>query len=199
MRYRVLAVALFAVCSITLSACGDENGNTPTYAPATSAPALGTPVTSAPSGVTAGPSATGATASTVATCPSASLTTKDVLAEKVTFSKRADGLEVGDFTVGHGPAVTAQDTVTVNYTGWLANGTVFDSSRNPGRTPAQFSLAPGSVIEGWTEGLVGMQICGKRRLVIPGPLGYGANPPAGSGIPANATLTFDVELISIDK
>jgi FKBP-type peptidyl-prolyl cis-trans isomerase FkpA len=104
-------------------------------------------------------------------------------------------LVIIDIVEGTGAEVTAGDTVTVHYTGWLSNGTIFDAtSRHTPPDPAQFSLS--SVIKGWQEGIPGMKVGGKRRLVIPPSLAYGE---AGSGgtIPPNATLTFDVELVSI--
>ncbi len=103
-------------------------------------------------------------------------------------------LQYVDLKTGTGQAVTSTDTVTVNYTGWLTDGTKFDSSLNAGRTPFQTALS--GVIPGWTKGLVGMKVGGVRRLIIPPALAYGAtgSPPT---IPANATLVFDVQLISI--
>ncbi|MBA2679885.1 MAG: FKBP-type peptidyl-prolyl cis-trans isomerase [Ktedonobacteraceae bacterium] len=109
--------------------------------------------------------------------------------------KLADDLQYADVKVGTGQAVKATDTITVNYTGWLTDGTKFDSSLDRGQ-PAQFPLN-GGVIKGWTEGLVGMKVGGERRLFIPAALAYGANPPSGSNIPANAILIFDVSLVSI--
>jgi hypothetical protein len=108
---------------------------------------------------------------------------------------QSDGLKYVDVKVGTGQAVKATDTVTVNYTGWLTDGTKFDSSADhnpPG--PTQFPLS--GVIKGWSEGLIGMKIGGERRLLIPASLGYGASgqPPT---IPGNATLIFDVTLVSI--
>jgi hypothetical protein len=106
----------------------------------------------------------------------------------------AGGLQYADVKVGTGQAVKSTDTITANYTGWLTDGTKFDSSLDRGQ-PSQFSL--NQVIKGWTQGLVGMKIGGERRLLIPGDLAYGANPPQGSNIPPNATLIFDVSLVSI--
>jgi peptidylprolyl isomerase len=107
-----------------------------------------------------------------------------------------DGLAYGDIKPGTGAQPKAGQQVTVQYTGWLrSNGQMFDSSRLPGRQPFQFSIG-GQVIKGWNEGVPTMQVGGKRRFIIPPALGYGAqgSPPT---IPANATLVFDIELLSI--
>jgi FKBP-type peptidyl-prolyl cis-trans isomerase FkpA len=107
-------------------------------------------------------------------------------------------LTIYDITVGDGAEAKAGDTVTLNYTGYLADGTLFDASANHGG-PAQFSLASGqqnSLIPGGQEGVTGMKIGGKRRLIIPPDLAYGSS-GAGSLIPPNATITFDFELVSI--
>jgi FKBP-type peptidyl-prolyl cis-trans isomerase len=108
----------------------------------------------------------------------------------------ASGLQYQELAVGEGPAAKAGDTVSVHYTGTLQNGQKFDSSVDRG-VPFTLTLGLGSVIQGWEEGLLGMQVGGKRKLIIPSNLGYGAT---GSGqIPPNATLIFDVELLSIDN
>ena len=106
----------------------------------------------------------------------------------------ADGLVYEDLQVGTGATAVAGDTVSVNYTGWLADGTKFDSSLDRGQT-FDFTLGGGSVIAGWDEGVVGMKVGGIRLLVIPPSLGYGAT--ANGPIPANSTLTFEVQLVSI--
>jgi len=85
--------------------------------------------------------------------------------------------------------------VVVHYTGWLEDGTKFDSSLDR-NTPFDFSLGAGQVIKGWEEGVTGMQSGGKRKLTIPSNLGYGSR-GAGGVIPANATLIFEVELLEI--
>ena len=110
-----------------------------------------------------------------------------------TGSQAGSGLSVQDQTVGTGATAQPGDTLTVNYTGKLADGTVFDTS--VGKQPFQFVLGAGKVIPGWDQGLVGMKVGGTRTLVIPPALGYGAQ--AVGPIPANSTLTFDVTLISV--
>lgn len=105
------------------------------------------------------------------------------------------GLKYEDIKVGTGPSPKLGDTVTVHYTGTLTDGTKFDSSRDRGE-PAQFRL--GEVIEGWNEGLQTMKAGGRRKLTIPGNLAYGPQPPPGSGIPPDATLLFDVELLKVE-
>ncbi|MFN2465885.1 MAG: FKBP-type peptidyl-prolyl cis-trans isomerase [Candidatus Dormibacteria bacterium] len=103
-----------------------------------------------------------------------------------------DGLKIIDLKQGTGTTVKSGQCLSVQYTGWLDNGTKFDSSRD--RVGGfRFVIGQGQVIPGWDEGLVGMKVGGRRRLVIPPALGYG---PAGQGpIPANATLTFIVEAL----
>jgi FKBP-type peptidyl-prolyl cis-trans isomerase len=106
-----------------------------------------------------------------------------------------DKLQATDLTAGTGQEVQASDTVTVDYTGAVAaTGVIFQSSLDSGQ-PATFGLS--QVIPGWTQGIPGMKVGGVRRLLIPAALAYGANPPSGSGIPANADLVFDVTLHSI--
>lgn len=104
-------------------------------------------------------------------------------------------LVIKDQTVGKGTAAKAGDTVTVNYTGYLTNGTKFDSS--VGRAPFSFKLGSGMVIPGWDQGLVGMKVGGKRQLTIPADLGYGAQGTPDGSIPPNSTLVFDVEMLKI--
>lgn len=104
-------------------------------------------------------------------------------------------LVIEDITVGTGAEAKSGDTITVHYTGWLTDGTKFDSSVDAGQ-PFQFPLGQGYVIQGWDEGIVGMKVGGVRKLTIPPEMGYGAQ-GAGGVIPPNATLIFQVELISI--
>lgn len=109
------------------------------------------------------------------------------------------GLQYEDSTVGEGTVATAGQRVTVHYTGWLYNngeqGAKFDSSKDR-NDPFVFHLGAGMVIKGWDEGVAGMQVGGKRTLIIPAALGYGAR-GAGGVIPPNATLKFDVELLGV--
>ena len=108
------------------------------------------------------------------------------------------GLQYEDTVVGSGATAMPGDQVSVHYTGWLyaddTKGAKFDSSKDRG-TPFEFALGGGQVIRGWDEGVQGMQVGGSRTLVIPPALGYGAR-GAGGVIPPNATLLFEVELLS---
>ncbi len=110
------------------------------------------------------------------------------------------GLQYEDTVVGEGAAASAGQYVQVHYTGWLfqdgAQGAKFDSSLDR-NDPFEFSLGAGMVIRGWDEGVAGMKVGGKRTLIIPPELGYGAR-GAGGVIPPHATLKFDVELLGTD-
>jgi len=110
--------------------------------------------------------------------------------------KTASGLAYVDLQEGKGDAVKYGQTVEVHYTGWLTDGKKFDSSKDRGR-PFVFPLGQGRVIKGWDEGVNGMKVGGKRKLIIPPHLGYGAAGAGGGIIPPNATLVFEVELLKI--
>ena len=105
------------------------------------------------------------------------------------------GLQIEDQVVGTGAEAVKGKTVSVHYTGWLTNGTKFDSSKDRNR-PFDFGLGKGQVIQGWDDGVAGMKVGGKRKLTIPPELGYG-KAGAGGVIPPNATLVFEVELLGV--
>jgi FKBP-type peptidyl-prolyl cis-trans isomerase FkpA len=111
------------------------------------------------------------------------------------LTRTPSGLRYQDVAEGQGKVATADRTVSVHYTGWLPNGEKFDSSRDRNE-PFSFTLGAGQVIAGWDEGVAGMKVGGRRKLVIPADLGYGTAgaPPA---IPPGATLVFDVELLDV--
>jgi peptidylprolyl isomerase len=109
-------------------------------------------------------------------------------------TKTASGLEYWDIKAGTGPTAQSGHKVQVHYTGWLTSGKKFDSS--VGGKPFEFALGAGQVIKGWDEGVATMKTGGKRTLIIPPQLGYGAR-GAGGVIPPNATLMFDVELLDV--
>ena len=106
-----------------------------------------------------------------------------------------DKLIMEDLVVGTGGTAASGQKVTVHYTGWLTNGTKFDSSKDRG-DPFVFPLGKGQVIKGWDQGVQGMKVGGKRKLTIPPEMGYGSR-GAGGVIPPNATLIFEVELLGV--
>ena len=108
-----------------------------------------------------------------------------------------NGLVIEDLVVGEGEGAKDYNKVVVNYTGTLEDGSIFDSSLNPGRDPFTFTLGVGSVIKGWDQGVKDMKVGGKRKLTIPPELGYGDR-GAGNVIPPGATLIFEVELLEIE-
>ncbi len=114
----------------------------------------------------------------------------------VRVKKLADGLRLEDVFLGHGAPVRQGEQVVVTYTGWLANGKIFDASRWHGGQPFIFVDGAGQVIKGWDQGVVGMRTGGIRQLVIPPSLAYGrgGSPPA---IPPDATLTFRIHLLAV--
>ncbi len=119
-------------------------------------------------------------------------TTEQTTSDLITTSS---GLHYQDLVVGSGEVAENGDTVSVHYTGWLEDGTKFDSSLDRNQ-PFEFTLGQGQVIPGWEQGIQGMKVGGKRRLTIPAELAYGKQ-EYGGVIPPNATLVFEVELLAI--
>jgi len=129
----------------------------------------------------------------------ATATTTDTTSQTTTTAMPTQDvtqLEGQDEVVGTGATAAAGDSVTVNYVGSLTDGTVFDASANHGTTGFTFTLGAGQVIKGWDEGVVGMKVGGKRKLVIPASLAYGSQSPTPA-IPPNSTLVFEIELLSV--
>lgn len=183
-------VALLAACG----ASSNDNSGAGASSSCAASPAGCAVVSGAGTG--AGSPASGTTSSNgPGTCTATGSNRTDDFHSQVTLQPpAADGLQVGDIVAGSGAVPTTGQLLTVQYTGWLSDGTVFDSSRKAGRQPFQFALGQSQVIKGWDEGLSTAHVGGVRRLVIPAALGYGAagSPPV---IPANATLTFDIEVL----
>ena len=111
--------------------------------------------------------------------------------------KKMNGeLIIEDIIVGQGAEAVKYSIVTVNYTGWLEDGTKFDSSLNPGREPLRFTLGAGQMIQGFDQGIPGMKVGGKRKLTIPPNLGYGSQDKGI--IPPNSTLIFEIDLLIVE-
>lgn len=166
-----------------LVACGGQEDTSLYGGSATPAPSTAAPV----------PSVTTTAGCTETTVAQSGV---DSFNDTVNLVNGPDGLQYGDFRVGIGPMPAQGQKVVVNYTGWLTNGTMFDSSRQLSRQPFAFNVGEKQVITGWDLGVASMRVGGKRRLIVPPQLGYGAAgyPPT---IPGNATLIFDVELLAV--
>lgn len=121
-------------------------------------------------------------------------TSEEASASSTPAPSSSGKLESTDLTVGTGDEAVAGKTVSVNYVGTLTDGTKFDSSYDRNQ-PFEFALGTGAVIKGWDQGVAGMKVGGKRKLVIPADLGYGSQ--ANGKIPANSTLVFEVELLGV--
>jgi peptidylprolyl isomerase len=154
----------------------------------------GTRTTDALPDAAASPPTTGEAAPS-GTAPLPAGASKSAQAPGKADARPPDRLVRTDLTAGTGAAAKKGQRLRVHYVGKLTNGSTFDTS--VGRQPFTFTLGGGQVIKGWDEGLVGMKVGGKRRLVIPPDLGYGASgvPPT---IPPNATLVFEIELLGIE-
>jgi len=173
-------VATLAVLAV-LAGCQEKSSDTSANGGSTTSSSSGTTTTTTTTSTTT-------TGTTTMSLPGAS-TAGIALQTK-------GGMKMYDMVVGEGAEATSGKTVKVNYSGWLTDGTPFDSS--VGKEPLTFTIDGGSfrVIDGWEQGIVGMKVGGKRKLVIPPDMGYGSqgSPPV---IPPNATLVFDIELLDV--
>ncbi len=175
---KTVTIVVIVVVIIILIAFAMKSTSTPAEAPT-----LEVPAATAPAAEPAAPAAAAPAATEPAQAPSAPATS---------------GLQMQDIKVGTGAEAKAGDMVTVQYTGTLTNGTKFDSSYDRPGQPFRFALGAGMVIKGWDLGVAGMKEGGKRHLVIPADLAYGAASPSPL-IPANSTLVFDVELLKVER
>ena len=174
---------LGAALALSLAGCAGQSKTTSSAPPAT---------TQSTSSSTTSTPTTPTTSSSTTTTGAASSTDAATAGKEITMP---NGLKYVDMKVGDGQLAETGMTAQVHYTGWLTDGTKFDSSVDRGQ-PFSFKLGAGQVIRGWDEGVKGMRVGGKRKLTIPPDLGYGAA-GAGGVIPPNATLVFDVELLGL--
>jgi peptidylprolyl isomerase len=188
-----------AAVGISLAACGSSNSSSSASVAkgVITAPGQGATV-EAVTTTAAATTATSTTAAATITTPSSGpLSTQPTIAKPSGAAPKK--LVTKDLITGTGATAKAGDEITVNYVGELySNGKIFDSSWSRKMTFGPFQLGAGAVIKGWDQGLVGMKVGGRRELIIPPSLGYGA---AGSGstIPKNATLIFDVDLLGVSQ
>jgi peptidylprolyl isomerase len=180
---------LVAALALTVAACSKPSASTE---PATTKAADATAGTAASETATTSTTTTAAPAATPPTTEGAAM---DTFAMPANLQTTSSGLKYTIDQPGTGEQPKAGQTVSVHYTGWLTDGSKFDSSRDRG-APLEFPVGRGRVIQGWDEGIAAMKVGEKRTLVIPPELGYG---PSGMGgvIPPNATLVFKVELVGV--
>ena len=199
MREILISLSVVAACLVAVLVVQFSGGGQPADA---ANPAV--PPTATATAPVAQPSLTERMLGTAAAEPANDLTgviasadalTEPTPSEPNPMTTTDSGLQYEEIKEGTGAMPKAGQSVTVHYTGTLENGTKFDSSRDRNR-PFSFRIGVGQVIKGWDEGVMSMRVGGQRKLVIPPELGYGAR-GAGGVIPPNATLVFDVELISI--
>jgi FKBP-type peptidyl-prolyl cis-trans isomerase len=173
------ALLLIAISGTFVSACSSSEDNSGAKAANTAADSAATTSSSVNSQTT--------------NTPGANQMTQPTQTGAVTTPS---GLQYEDMVVGNGASPKSGQTVVVHYTGWLTDGTKFDSSVDRGQ-PFKFQIGQGMVIKGWDEGVMTMKVGGKRKLTIPAELGYGAR-GAGGVIPPNATLVFEVQLLGLE-
>ena len=190
------SLALGAALAFVLMGCNQTSQQSGVTSGASTSGASASASNSTSSGNTSsGNASSDGAATTTATVTTPSATTPGASSAGGSVHKLASGLQFEDLVVGNGKMAEPGMNVSVHYTGWLTDGTKFDSSLDRGQ-PFKFQLGAGAVIQGWDEGVKGMRIGGKRKLTIPPDLGYGAH-GAGGVIPPNATLVFDVELLDV--
>ena len=177
--------------------------SSPASSPTTSAATTAPPAAALPTAPCAGAPKTG-TAAFQGVTISGATDLKHAPTVKSQSAKTPTTLQCEDLVIGTGKTATSTSTVSVQYVGALyKDGKQFDSSWSRGGTPASFSLAPGSVIDGFSQGIGGagkvapMREGGRRLMILPASLAYGASPPSGSGIPPNAPLIFIVDLKTV--
>lgn len=122
----------------------------------------------------------------------------DIKLTNTTNMTQTTGLGIVDEVIGNGKEAKTGELVTVDYVGYLTDGTVFDASKKHGNQGFSFTLGAGEVIKGWDVGVVGMKVGGKRKLTIPADMAYG-NQAIGGIIPANSTLVFEIELLKVGE
>ena len=190
-----LILALTLVATAIFVACGSDDKKSTATKTAGPAATVATGASPSTGGVKPGVPASATAASGAPTAQPSDGNAPGIPPLSSPILTTPSGLRYIDELVGTGPSPTSGKNVTVHYTGWLTNGTKFDSSRDRNQ-PFSFAIGQGRVIKGWDEGVLTMKIGGKRRLIIPADLAYG---PAGRPptIPQNSTLIFDVELISV--
>ena len=194
MKFPIPLVALAASLLVASTGCSHSDAPAPAAASAPDAATTATPASSDAVGQnTMGPTAASDLSSGATSVPS----TTTINGKKVKLKSFPDGLKYYDIKIGTGAHPAIGQTVSVQYTGTLLDGTKFDSSYDHGGQPIDFPIGVGQVIKGWDEGVPPMKVGGKRRLVIPGALAYGENPPPGTPITPNATLVFDIELVAV--
>lgn len=186
MKFTTKALMLAGALLVAAPGCGNKGTDT------SSTPAASTTAQAPPGPAPAGPEAITPPSADISHTPA----TSKINGKTITLTPTPSGLQYYDIKVGTGPSPDAGQTAAVQYVGALPDGTKFDSSYDHGTDPFEFSVGAGRVIKGWDEGVATMKVGGKRRLVIPADLAYGADSPT-SNIPPNSTLVFDVELIAI--